>query len=188
LSVARPVRVARSAPTSAPRPVPVATASRSPPAGTGAPVERRENTAATARAVRLSVLFATGIGAVYAALVLVASFGPSAGSSGSSQALLLVGVLAVVVATAGVVVALGAAPRAVELGSDATVIIGRFGRRYYYPGGASLRVMVLQKVPVGWLTPAPLESVEVAGGSARRSFLLEEGLLEPAADRTRAAD
>ena len=177
MSVARPVRVTR--PSSSARPARTKGPSLLPTPGGEPTVERRKNAAASRRAVRLSVLFAGGIGAVYAALVLLAGFGPSAGSSGSVQALLIAGIVAVLVAAAGVVVSLGAAPRAIELGEDATIVVGRFGRRYRYPGRARLTTTVLQKVPVGWLTPVPLESVEIAGGSARRSFLLEEGLLKP---------
>ena len=151
-----------------------------PAPGAGRPLpERRENVGARRRAIRLSLLYGIGLAAVYAALVASAQTAPSGGSAGSSEDLLLAGLLAAALAAAGALVALGAAPRAVVVGEDVTVVIGRFGHRYRYPGRARLRTTVLQRVPAGLLSPVPLESVELAGGSSRRAFLIEEGLLEP---------
>jgi hypothetical protein len=124
------------------------------------------------------VLYSAGIAVVYSVLALVARTGPAGGSAGTSTELLVVGVLAVLLAAVGVVVALGAAPRAVEVGDSETVVVGRFGRRYRFPGRGRLRTTVLQRIPAGLLSPVTLESVEIAGGSTRRSFLLDEQLLE----------
>ena len=174
MRIARPARsrpaAAAGVPVAPSRPVPVVA---SPPA------EVRANSGATRRAVRLSLLYAVGIGAVYAGLVGLARSSTSGASAGGTAELGWVGLLALAVAAAGVVVALGAVPRAVELGEEATIVVGRFGRRYRYPGRAHLRTTVLQRSPAGVLSPVTLESVEIAGGTARRSFLLDERLLEP---------
>jgi hypothetical protein len=142
-----------------------------------AAVDRRENRAATGRAIRLSVLFAVAVAAVYGMLVGVAEAGPTGGSPGTTGDLLLAGALAVGLGAVGVVVSLGAAPRAVEVGDEVTVVVGRFGRRYRFPGRAQLRATVLQRYPAGLLAPVAIESIEIGGGTSRRSFLLDEGLL-----------
>jgi hypothetical protein len=125
----------------------------------------------------LSILFVVAVVAVYGLLVGVAEAGPTGGSAGTAQDLLLAGALAVVLGAVGVVVSLGAAPRAVEISEDATVVVGRFGRRYRFPRPAQLRTTVLARYPAGLLAPVAVESVEIAGGSSRRSFLLDEGIL-----------
>jgi len=189
---ARPVRVAR-------RPqAPVRPGSRAPPRavapptetiGTGSVLVRRPNRAATLRAIRLSVLFSAAIAALYGGLVALAETGPTAGSSGLDGSLELAGAAAALIAALGVLFSLGAAPRAVELGDDATVVVGRFGRRYVFPPWPELRTTVVQRVGAGLLASVPLESVEISGGSTRRTFLLDEHLLDPpegsAADASR---
>lgn len=178
MSDARPVRLARKGGSGSPHPVRLATPIVAPPPSAGPPTDRRANRAATQRAIRLSVLYALGIAAVYALLVGIARAGPTGTSVGTSADLLFAGLLALVLAAIGVIVSLDAAPRAVELGDAETVVVGRFGRRYHYPGRDRLRSTVLQRFPSGLLSPVALESVEIAGGSARRSFLLDERLLE----------
>jgi hypothetical protein len=178
------VRVARSDRRGPPRAVRLAVRPEIPAAPQGAPggpSERRRNVAATRRAVRLASLYAVGIAAVYAALVVAARAGPPAGSAGSTGALTVVGGVAVLMIGVGVVVALGAAPRYVELDERETVVVGRFGRRYRFPGRERLKPVVLRRFPAGWLSPIALESVEIGGGTTRRSFLLDEGLLGPGA-------
>jgi hypothetical protein len=176
---ARAVRVARRRGTAEPHAVRLATPAAPTPSDVpDLPFERRPNLAATRRAVRLSILYAGGIAAVYVSLAEVADAGPAGGSPGTLTVLLDLGLLAALLAALGVVVALGAAPRAVELSERETVVVGRFGRRYRFPGRGQLRATVLQRFPAGLLSPTTLESVEIAGGSSRRSFLLEEHLLD----------
>jgi len=146
----------------------------------GPTAEVRLNVGATRRAVTLSVVFVFGIAGVYALLVALTFAGPAAGSAGAFQGLLLSGVVAVLVASVGALVSLGSAPRAVELGEEATVVVGRFGRRYAFPGRSQLRSTVVRRFRPGLGSPVPLESVEIAGGMSRRSFLIDEGLLASA--------
>lgn len=175
------MRLARTAGSSAPRPVRVPRpASGRTASGPARAAERRPNVGATRRAIRLCLLFVGGIVLVYAALVALARAGPYAGSTGIVGELEIVGAAAVVVGAIGIVAALGTAPREIQLGDRVTVVVGRFGRRYRFPGRDELRVLVLQRFSTGPLTPVPLVSVELAGGSSRRTFLVEEHLLDPA--------
>ncbi len=167
MTTARPVRLARAAPASGASPVPPT------------PAVRRENAAATRRAVRLSILYAGALAAVYGGLVAVASHGPAAGTAGDAGALELAGLLALGLAAGGVLYALGSTPRAVELAPGATVVIGRWGHRYVFPPADRLATVVHERLPVSWLAPVPLASVEIVGGPTRRAFLLEEALLAP---------
>lgn len=185
---ARPVRVARKPGPDASRPVrrvarappppPPAEPPRTGPSDEGP--ERRANRAATQRAFRLTLLYVVGIAAVYGVLAVFARAGPAGTSAATATDLTEIGLVAVALAGVGTVVALGSAPRAVEVGEEETIIVGRFGRRYRFPGRARLRATVLQRFPAGPLTPAAVASVEIVGGSSRRSFLIDEQLLEGA--------
>jgi len=174
---ARAVRVTRPRDGGSARPVRVATLPREP--STPAPNDLRENRGASRRAIRLSIVYAVAIAGVYGVLATLALTGPAGSGSGTADDLLYLGAIAVAVGALGVVVALAAAPRAVAVGDRETVVLGRFGGRYRYPGRAALRVTVLQRTPAGLLSPVPLELVELAGGTARRTFLLDEHLLDP---------
>jgi hypothetical protein len=139
--------------------------------------ERRENRAATVRAMRLSIIYVFGVAAVYLLLAGLARLSSAGTSAGGSADLLAFGVVALVIALAGIVVALGQVPRAVLLGEEETIVVGRFGRQYVFPGRHRLQLTVHQRFPAGLLSPTALESVEIGGGTSRRSFVLEEGLL-----------
>jgi hypothetical protein len=105
------------------------------------------------------------------------------GSAGLDGELALAGGLAAALVAVGTVFALGATPRAVEFRAGSTVVVGRFGRRYRFPPATELRRTVLQRVPSGLLATVAIETVEIAGGSTRRSFVLEEHLLDPPGTR-----
>ena len=178
MSAARPVRLPRTSSETSTRAVRLpARTPRTEPPPVLAPAELRPNVGATRRAVRLTSLFAVAVAAVFAALALTARTGPNGASGPTVPLLELVAGVAVAVVVAGALFAFGAAPKAVGVGEEVTIVVGRFGRRYRYPGRARLRTVVLQRLPVGLLTPVPLESVEIAGGTHRRSFLVDEGLL-----------
>lgn len=145
----------------------------------GTPVERRPNTAASSRAIRLTLLYLLGVLAVYGILALLANAAPSAGSAGTGTELVGFALIAVILGAAGTLYSLGAAPRAVEIGTEETVVIGRFGRRYRFPRVGGLQVTVLRRFPPGFLNAVVVESVEISGGTSRRSFLLDEDLLRP---------
>jgi len=180
MSVARPVRVARDGTAGRTRVVRVAPPRPvEAPTGPPGPVEERENHGASLRAWRLSLAYAVGIGAVFAALALSARLGPAGGGPGTLLEVEIAGLLAAALIAVGVVVALGAAPRCVQLGPSETVVVGRFGHRYRFPALDRLQVTVLQRHPKDLFSPVPLESVEIGGGSTRRAFLIDAGLLGP---------
>ncbi len=179
MSGARPVRVARS---SGPAPEPPGRSGLSVPSpAPSRPVERRPNTAALRRALWLAVLYVFGIAVVYALLAVLARLAPGGTGPGAANELGAFAAIAALLALAGATVALGSAPREVLLSERQTVVVGRFGRRYVFPGRDRLRVTVLRRVPPGWLSSTAVETVEIFGGSTRRTFTVDEGLLpEPA--------
>ena len=179
MSVARPVRVARDGASARRRVVRVAAPRPTPPPAEDPTVEARENVGATRRAWRLSIAYAVGLGAVFTALAVSARLGPAGGGAGTTVEIELAGLVAALLIVAGVVVALGAAPRRVLLGPTATIVVGRFGRTYRFPAREALTVTVLQRHGGGPFSRERLETVELGGGSSRRSFLLDEGLLAP---------
>jgi hypothetical protein len=189
MDTARPVRLARAG-----GPAKVRIVRKASPAPAEIPsapgeAETRENRGASRRAWRLSLAYSLGITVVFAALAVSARLGPAGGGAGTALEVEVAGLLAAVLIVVGVLVSLGAAPRRALLGPTETVIVGRFGRRYSFPGRERLRLTVLQRHPPGLFGPAPVESVEIAGGSTRRTFLLDEGLLGPTtAEETGAAD
>lgn len=178
MSVSRPVRIPRGRPTAggpATRPSPaldsVPTAGRAPEG------ELRRNRAGTQRATRLALLYVVAVGVLYGALAAYARSTPTGGSSGATSGLTVFGVLAVVLAAAGALFSLAAAPRAVELNGPETFVIGRFGGRLRLSTTKELAVRVVRTFPTGLLSSAPVESVEVVQGRIRRTLLIEEGLL-----------
>ena len=183
---ARPIRLSRAptragAPTApADRPVDPAP----PPAATGSPApERRENRAATRRARRLALLFVVGIAVLFLAFALAERTSATGGSPGALFDLWLTGGIALLVALAGAVLTLTSAPTAVELSADAIVVVGVFGGRRRFGSAPNRSIRTLRRMPVGWLTPGAIESVEIAAGGVRRTYLMDEGLLAPLAER-----
>ncbi len=176
-SASRAVRIPRAAaregpgvrPTAAPGPI---------APGDSAPVNRRPNRAGTRRAVRLSSLFVLGVAALFTAFALYARTVPGGDSPGALQALEIFAAFAVAIAVGGAVLALASAPRAVEFRPRGTVVIGRFGRRRVFPGVSELTVRLVRRYPSGFLSEGAVDAVEVVGGRARGTYLLEEGILE----------
>ena len=177
MSAARPVRVARAGASARQRVVRVAAPRPSPPPAKPSAVETRENVGATRRAWRLSIAYAVGIAAVFTALAVSARLGPAGTGAGTTVEVELSGLVAGLLIVAGVLVSLGAAPRRVLLGPVETVVVGRFGRAYRFPAREALTVTVLQRHGGGIFSRDRLQTVELSGGSSRRSFLLDEGLL-----------
>ncbi len=160
----RRVPVARAA--SAP------TVPRAPP-----PSEHHENRGATRRVTRLGLLYAIVVLAVYGGFAALGVSGPGRGSSGVTQDLLFLGLLAGALAAGGLLFALLAVPRATEVRGDAWVVVGRFGGRRSYSLSRGLSVRRIRTYPPGLLSPEPVVSVEVVGGRVRRTYLLDENLV-----------
>jgi hypothetical protein len=87
-------------------------------------------------------------------------------------------IFAALLAVAGVLIALGAAPRALEVSPTAVVVEGRWGRRRSFPPLDALRVEVVRRYPAGFLSGDPVESVEIGDGRrGRRTYQLGVGLI-----------
>lgn len=167
MSSGRAVRIPRSGPPSPGAPAP-------------GPVLRKVNGAGTQRAFRLSILYVVVLGVLYAVLASLEETGPGAGSSGAATDLIVITVLAIGLAVGGVVFALSQAPRAVEFEPNATVVVGRWGRRRPFPALASLAVREVRQYPAGLLSSAPVVAVELRGERGRpTTMMLEKGILEP---------
>jgi hypothetical protein len=166
----RAVRIPRSSPALAP-------AAR---AKTPSDADYRSNRAGTQRAVRLSVCFVVGVAVLYGLFFALERSAPGSGSSGATNGFDLLSALAGVMALVGVLFALSWAPRGVELGADATIVVGRWGRRRSFPPVAAAKVRELRRFPKSFLADAPVVVIEIAAASGRRTtFLIEDGILGP---------
>jgi hypothetical protein len=178
-SGSRPVRIPRSGPgraravrvpAAAPRPAPVAP---------GTPLDRRVNRGGTRRVQRLALLFVIGIAVLFGALALYATSMPGGRSPGSEEAIETFAGIGLVIAAAGALLTLASAPRAVEFGERATVVVGRFGRRHGFPPRGELSVQLIRRYPPDFLSDSEVDVVEVLGGAGKATFYLERGILEP---------
>ncbi len=178
MATPRAVRIPRSPPGSAGPPVPEpplvpavgpAAASRS--------VERRENRAGRQRALRLTTIYLGALLLMYLGFVALDRFSPGGTSPTATDGLFLFTGLAALFAVGGSMVTLGPAPRAVEVGPTAVVVVEWSGRRRTFPPLADLRVDVVRRYPAGLLSRDPVEAVELTGDRRRRTYQVTEGLL-----------
>ena len=133
--------------------------------------------------MHLAELFVGAIVVLYAVLAVLDRTGPDGSTPGATVGLLIFTFLAVVLGLCGVVFALSQAPRGVEVTADATVVVGRFGRRTEYPPLARLKAREVRRFAPGILARAPVLLVELRTASGRPSnVLLEDGLI-PVAGR-----
>ena len=148
--------------------------------GSRAPARRarRENVAGTQRAVRLTLVYLAFLLVLYVVFLGLERSAPGGSSSAAGNGLLVFTALAGALAVGGALFSLSPAPRWVELDSTGVVVVSRWGRRHRYAPADRLPTRVLRRYPPGPLSHSAVVSVEVSGGpSARRTFLLEEGIL-----------
>jgi len=136
------------------------------------------NGAGLSRARRLALVYVLALAAMYLAFAVLARAGTSTGASGTEGDLALFGVVAVVLAVGGAVYSLASAPRGIAQEPGAIVVYGPFGGRRRFPEGPALSVRVTRRFPAGPFSAAPTEGVEIASGRLRRTYVLEQGLLE----------
>ena len=142
-----------------------------------APKERRPNRAATQRVVRLSLIYLVALATVYLLMVGFARSTPAGAGTGTESALALFSGVAALLAAGGVVFSLSAAPRALEVGPESIVVVGRWGGRREYAPRSEIRVRVLRRFPPSLLAPARVESVEVrVPGKPSRTYLVDQEL------------
>ena len=149
-------------------------------------MERRPNVGGSQRAVRLAVLYAVVLTALYAGFVLYDRTAPGGTSSPSTNGVLLFTVLFLAFGIGGVVYTLSPAPRAVEVDLARVTVVGRWGRRRSFPPLDRLSVRIVRRYPAGWLAGTEVELVEVWGPDAPvRGYLVEEELFTGASASTR---
>ncbi len=177
MATPRAVRIPRSPPAAvAPGPEP----SAPPVPDASAPsrsIERRENRAGRQRALRLTTIYLGALLAMYLGFVALDRLSPGGTSATATDGLYLFTGLAALLAIGGSVVTLGPAPRAIEVGAAAVIVVEWTGRRRTFPPLADLRVDVVRRYPSGWLSRDPVEAVELTGARRRRTYQVTEGLL-----------
>ena len=122
-------------------------------------------------------MFVVAMIVLYAALAAYDRTSPGGTSPGASTGFLWFTLLAVAITVAGAVVALGVAPRAVELRPDATIVHGRFGRRRTFVRDESYGVRVVRHFLSGPVQTDAADSVEIRSGGVRRTYLVEPDLV-----------
>ncbi len=160
-----------------PRGAAAAAGPQSPPDAAGRSL--RENRGGSRRAARVAVTYAGSIAALTAILAGYAAAAPEASGPGVAAGVELFLAVAVVLAALSAVYALTPAPRRLEVGADAVVVVGRWGRRRTWGPRAQLRVEVVRRIPPGFFSPGPVEVVRLADRLGRSAtYELEAGLLD----------
>ncbi len=169
MSSPRAVRIARTS-----RPAEPASARPSEPAATFRP-----NRAGTQRAFRLSLIFLVALAALYGGFVAEQRGVAGASSPGGLFDLYFFTAVTAVVGVVGTLVAVGQAPRGVELSSERTVLVGRFGGRRTFPPIGPLHLRLVRSYRSGLLSSAPVAVYELSPEKgASRTVLLEEGIFD----------
>lgn len=186
MSTPRPIRIPRRPASGASEPGPDPSRSGASSDEGRVPVpERRTNRAGTQRAVRLTVLYLACLALLYTGFVLIDRTVPGGSSSPAGNGLDTFSALAAILAVGGSLLSLHPAPRSVEVSAEATVVVGRWGRRHTYPPLDRIDAREVRRYPAGLLSSAPVVSVELSGGpSPLGTFLVEDGLV-PIARRAR---
>jgi hypothetical protein len=150
------------------------------PAAAGPAGAYRPNRAGTQRAVRLTLLFLVLLAALYVLLVALDRSTPGGTTSGATSGLYLFSEIAALIGVGGAVLTLAQAPRGVEFRPQATIVVGRFGRRRPFPPEGSLSVRSLRRYPRSFLAGEPVLTLELTRENGRRATIwLEEGILAP---------
>ena len=140
-------------------------------------LERRPNVAGTRRAVRLSLVFGVALGIVFLVLAALGRSEPRGTSAGAGFDLLVLGVAGLAVAVGGIVLSLHSAPRRVEVGPTAIVVVGRWGRRTEWAPPGQLKCRLARRYPPSLLSGEPVALMELRlPGRPSRTYLVAEGL------------
>ena len=175
MSVPRAVRIPRagaSGPVADPR------AARPDTSSSGLTLDRIPNRAGTQRVVRLTAIYLIALAALYLAFAIYARSAPGGTSSAGQIELLEFTAVAVAIGLAGAVLTLTPAPRAILRRADGFTVVGRWGRATEWAPLGEVTVRRVRHYPAGFLSEAPVESLEISGaGHPARSYLLEAGLV-----------
>ena len=141
-----------------------------------AAIELRPNVAGSERAVRLAYLYLGAIGLLYLLFVLLEWIVRAGWGTGVEFDLLLFGLAALVFSVGGALFALHPAPRGIEIGPTALRIVGRWGHRIEWSPRNEIRFRLVRRYSAGFLSRAPVESVELSlPGRPPRVYLVGEG-------------
>ncbi len=158
-----------------------ATGPRSPESGplpASIPLDRVPNRAGTQRVVRLTALYLIALAALYLAFALYARSAPGGTSSAGQIELLEFTIVALAIGVAGAILTLTPAPRAILRRVDGFTVVGRWGRATEWTPLREITVRRVRRYPAGFLSEAPVESLEVSGAGHRaHSYLLEAGIV-----------
>jgi hypothetical protein len=151
-------------------------------AGSGAAsADRRQNVGGSQRVVRVTIVYLVALVALYAGFVLYDRSAPGGSAAPESNGVLLFTGIFLAFALAGALLTLHPAPRAVVVAPDRVTVVGRWGSRRVLPPLDSLSSRAVRRYPVGWLSDAPVEQVELWGPDAPlRTYLVEDGLFRGA--------
>jgi hypothetical protein len=128
--------------------------------------------------VRLTTLYLSVLAILYVGFVLYDRTTPGGTRPGAETSLLEFTGFALFLAAVGVFLALAPAPRAVEWSPTSLVVVSRWGRRTEWTPINEVTVRPIRRYPAGFLSDAPVESVEVSSPGRRpRNYLVESGLL-----------
>jgi hypothetical protein len=175
MTASRAVRIPRNS-SAEPTPRPLEVERRALPAE-GADIRRWPNSAGSQRAIRLTLIYLLALTLLYLTFVLYDRSVPGGTSSASENGFLLFSVFALVLGVGGAIFSLSPAPRAVELGPDTVVVLGRWGRRTEWTPRDRLSIRTVRRYPAGMLSREPVEYVELSlRGERVRSYLVSEGL------------
>ena len=160
---------------------------KGPAAASSAPLPDRSelsvwhpNRAGTQRAVRLTLLYVVFLAVLYGVFLGLDRTAPGGGSAGASAGLWGFSLVALVLGVGGALFALSQAPRGVEVGPTATVVVGRWGLRRAFPPVGQLAIREVRHHPAGILSSAPVVAVELTSSRGRRiTCFLEQGILAP---------
>lgn len=140
-------------------------------------VERRANIAGTQRSVRIALLFAIALAALYLAFAVYSRSAPVGSGPGVQQEFLLFDAIALALGAVGVVLTLSPSPRSVELTPDTVTVVGRFGRRRDWSPRSQVQVHLERRFGAGFLSRSPVVAVRLsAPDRPSRTYLVEEGL------------
>ncbi|MGI0132557.1 MAG: hypothetical protein ACREDK_05630 [Thermoplasmata archaeon] len=136
------------------------------------------NTAGTARALRLFVLYLAVLAAAYLGFLSLALTATSTGTRSDSAALVALTIVALALAIWGWMITLARAPTGIRFEGREIIVLERRGRPRRFVAPPALDITVAYRYPSGFLAREPTELVEATSlDGRRRAYLVARGLL-----------
>ncbi len=141
-------------------------------------VDRRPNQAGVERAHRLALIFLGSLAVLYVGFLALDRSAPGGGSATATTGVLYFSAFAAALAAGGLWIALGPAPRAIEVHPDSVIVIEAWGKRREFPPMGEVRASLVRRYPRSFLSSRAVETLEVTDTTGhRRTYQFEEGLL-----------